>query len=524
MEKAQKEVSQLFDDIRTVPEETNLQDLKFLKLIIKETLRVHPSLPVIPRECRKRCEVHGYGIDVKSKVLINEWAIGRDPSYWNEAERFYPERFIDVSADFKGGSFEFIPLGAGKRMCLGISFATTYIEFTLAQMLYHFDWKLADGLKPENLDMIESVGGTLKRKQGLELIPISYRSLLLPSFPVLITILLFISIFWTRTKLIGSNDSSPNPPPGPMKLPFIGNIHQLLHPLFHHRLRDLAKKFGPVMQLQIGEVPTVIISSSEAAKEVLKTQEINFVDRPHLLAESILFYNRKGFSFAPYGDYWRELRKISILELLSAKRVRSFKSIREEEVSDFIGSIYAKEGSPINLSRMIFSLGNGIIARASIGKKCKTQEAFLPIVDELSLALGGLNMADVFPSSRFFRMVSRVRSRLERMHREADEMLDSIISERRANSGLASKMAKNEAEDLLGALLNLQDHGNLESQLTTSSIKATILEMFTGGGETSSTALEWAMSELIKNPRVMEKAQKEVRQVFDNIRNLKYVF
>ncbi|KAJ6724360.1 CYTOCHROME P450 71B11-RELATED [Salix viminalis] len=225
----------------------------------------------------------------------------------------------------------------------------------------------------------------------------------------------------------------------------------------------------------------------------------------------------KAFVFAPYGDYWRELRKISILEMLSAKRVRSFKSIREEEVSDFIGSIYAKEGSPINLSRMIFSLGNGIIARASIGKKCKTQEAFLPVLDELSQALGGLNMADVFPSSRFFRMVSRVRSRLERMHREADEMLDSIISERRANSGLASKMAKNEAEDLLGVLLNLQEHGNPESQLTTSSIKATILEMFSGGGDTSSTALEWAMSELIKNPRVMKKAQKEVRQVFDDI-------
>ncbi|KAJ6724355.1 CYTOCHROME P450 71D10 [Salix viminalis] len=139
MEKAQKEVRQVFDDIGTVPDETNLQDLKFLKLVIKETLRLHPSLAVIPRECRKRCEVHGYDIDVKSRVLINAWAIGRDPIYWNEAEKFYPERFIDVSADFKGSSFEFIPFGAGKRMCPGMSFAIANIEFTLAQMLYHFD-------------------------------------------------------------------------------------------------------------------------------------------------------------------------------------------------------------------------------------------------------------------------------------------------------------------------------------------------------------------------------------------------
>ncbi|XP_061982795.1 cytochrome P450 726A27-like [Populus nigra] len=337
------------------------------------------------------------------------------------------------------------------------------------------------------------------------------------SLPVFLTILLVISILWTWTKLIKSNKSSSNPPPGPWKLPFIGNLHQLVHPLPHHRLRDLAKKFGPVMQLQVGEVSTVIISSSEAAKEVLKTHEINFVERPHLVAASVLFYNRKDIAFAPYGEYWRQVRKISILELLSAKRVRSFKSIREEEVSNFITSIYSKEGSPINLSRMIFSLGNGIIARASIGKKCKNQEAFLPIVDELMKALGGFNMIDIFPSSKFIYMVSRVRSRLERMRREADEILESIISERRANSALASKMDKNEEDDLLGVLLNLQDHGNLEFELTTSDIKAIILGMFSGGGDTSSTALEWAMSELVKNPRVMEKAQKEVRQVFNDI-------
>jgi cytochrome P450 len=124
---------------------------------------------------------------------------------------------------------------------------------------------------------------------------------------------------------------------------------------------------------------------------------------------------------------------------------------------------------------MIFSLENSITARTSIGNKCKNHEGFLPIVEELAEALGGLNMIDIFPSSKFLYMVSRVRSRLERMHREADEILESIISERRANSALASKMGKNEEDDLLGVLLNLQDHGNLEFQLTTSTIKAVIL-------------------------------------------------
>jgi cytochrome P450 len=177
MEKAQKEVRQVFNDIGTIPDEASLHDLKFLKLIIKETLRLHPSGPLIPRECRKRCNVNGYDIHVKSKVLINAWAIGRDPNYWNEPERFYPDRFINVSTDFKGSDFEFIPFGAGKRMCPGMLFAIANIEFPLAQMLYHFDWKPADGLKPEDLDMTGSLGGTVKRKRDLKLIPISYRSL-----------------------------------------------------------------------------------------------------------------------------------------------------------------------------------------------------------------------------------------------------------------------------------------------------------------------------------------------------------
>jgi len=177
MEKAQKEVRQVFNDLGTTPDETSLHDLKFLKLIIKETLRLHPPVPLIPRECRKRCDVNGYDIHVKSKVLINAWAIGRDPNCWNEPERFYPERFINVSTDFKGTDFEFIPFGAGKRMCPGMLFATANTEFPLAQMLYHFDWKPADGLEPENLDMTESFGGAVKRKRDLNLIPIPYRSL-----------------------------------------------------------------------------------------------------------------------------------------------------------------------------------------------------------------------------------------------------------------------------------------------------------------------------------------------------------
>jgi cytochrome P450 len=229
------------------------------------------------------------------------------------------------------------------------------------------------------------------------------------------------------------------------------------------------------MQLQIGEVSTVVVSSGEAAKEVMKTHEINFVERPCLLVANIMFYNRKNIGFAPYGDYWRQMRKVCTLELFSAKRVRSFRSVREEEVSNFIRNIYAKAGSPINLSKMMLDLSNGVIARTSIGKKSKNQEAFLPIIEDVAEALAGLNIVDVFPSAKLLYMISKLRSRLERSHKKADEILENIINERRASKEERKTDQDNEVEVLLDVLLNLQNQGNLEFPLTTDSIKAIIV-------------------------------------------------
>ena len=178
MEKAQAEVRQVFGRKGNV-DETCLHELKFLKLIIKETLRLHPPSPfLLPRESRESCVINGYEIPAKTRVLVNAWAIGRDPRYWTEAERFYPERFTDSTIDFRGTNFEFIPFGAGRRICPGISFAIANIELPLAQCLYHFDWKFPSGSTRESLDMTESFGMTVRRKEDLYLIAVPCNSTL----------------------------------------------------------------------------------------------------------------------------------------------------------------------------------------------------------------------------------------------------------------------------------------------------------------------------------------------------------
>lgn len=170
MEKAQAEVRQAFKGKKRIYG-VDIQQLKYLKLVIKETLRLHPPGPLLaPRECREECNIAGYTIPINTVTIINAWALGRDPEYWNDPEKFEPERFSNSSVDFTGNNFEFIPFGAGKRMCPGINFAVTNVELLLAHLLFHLDWKLPGGISPEELDMTETFGASAIKKNELSLL------------------------------------------------------------------------------------------------------------------------------------------------------------------------------------------------------------------------------------------------------------------------------------------------------------------------------------------------------------------
>ncbi|ONI13691.1 hypothetical protein PRUPE_4G238600 [Prunus persica] len=354
-----------------------------------------------------------------------------------------------------------------------------------------------------------------------------------PSFQVLLAFLLFMIMVLKIGKIRGkTNYSASNLPPGPWKLPVIGNLHRLAGSLPHHRLRDLAKKYGPLMHLKLGEVSAVVVSSAEFAKEVMKTHDLIFASRPTILAANILSYGSTDIGFAPYGEYWRQLRKICTLELLSTKRVQSFRPIREEEVVNLIQWIASRAGSPINLTQEIYSSTYTITSRTAFGKKTRDQEKFIYIVKEFVKAASGFALADIFPSVSLLHLLSRMRPKLERLHKEADKIMGNIIKEHQRNV-VNTKSGEGEAdEDLVDVLLKFHDHGNeLEFSLTTENIKAVIFDIFAAGSETSSTAVDWAIAEMIKNPRVMNMAQNEVRELFNRkgqvdetcIREMKYL-
>lgn len=302
-------------------------------------------------------------------------------------------------------------------------------------------------------------------------------------------------------------------PPGPWKLPLIGNLHQLAGAgtLPHHTLQNLSRKYGPLMHLQLGEISAVVVSSSDMAKEIMKTRDLNFVQRPELLCPKIMAYDSTDIAFAPYGDYWRQMRKICTLELLSAKRVQSFSFIREEEVAKLILSIQlcACAGSPVNVSKSVFFLLSTLISRAAFGKKSEYEDKLLALLKKAVELTGGFDLADLFPSMKPIHLITRMKAKLEDMQKELDKILENIINQHQSNHG------KGEAEEnLVDVLLRVQKSGSLEIQVTINNIKAVIWDIFGAGTDTSATVLEWAMSELMKNPRVMKKAQAEIREAF----------
>ncbi|KAG0548643.1 hypothetical protein BDA96_01G184200 [Sorghum bicolor] len=148
--------------------EGDLIKLRYLQLVIKETLQLHALGPLLlPRECRESCQVMGYDVPKGTKVFVNVWAIARDRKLWHDAEQFKPKRFEDSSINFKGNDIEFTPFAAGRRICPGITLRLANLELALASLLYHFDWALSNGVKLEELDMAKAFRITLRKKSML---------------------------------------------------------------------------------------------------------------------------------------------------------------------------------------------------------------------------------------------------------------------------------------------------------------------------------------------------------------------
>ncbi|EYU25266.1 hypothetical protein MIMGU_mgv11b017547mg [Erythranthe guttata] len=172
MSKAHKELSDIVGLNNTV-EESHIPKLKYLEAVVKETMRLHPAIPLlIPRSPSQSSTVGGYTIPRNTMVFINVRSIQRDPSIWDNPLEFKPERFLDGESgkcDFRGNHFHYLPFGSGRRICTGIPLAERMLTHLLASLLHSFDWEIPKG--ESTLDMSEAFGIVLRKATPLVGIP-----------------------------------------------------------------------------------------------------------------------------------------------------------------------------------------------------------------------------------------------------------------------------------------------------------------------------------------------------------------
>nr|XP_011469756.1 PREDICTED: cytochrome P450 71A4-like [Fragaria vesca subsp. vesca] len=361
----------------------------------------------------------------------------------------------------------------------------------------------------------------------LQMLEFNNQTLLQPfSSLTLMHVLLLLIFLILLYKSFITSPTTKNSPPSPPKLPIIGNLHQLgSYP--YRSLEALAKRFGPdLMLLHFGSVPVLVVSSPETAGEVLHTNGLVFSSRPKLIVFKKLLYDHRDVSSAPYGDYWRQMKSIFVLHLLSNKRVQSYRGVREEETKLMLRKIEQSiSSSPdhsaaINLTEMFSSLTNDVSCRVAFGRKyCVGEdgEMFQELLKEFLELLGRVNIADYIPWLAWWSNFNGLNAKLDKVAKRFDDFLEGVVQEHIDIDASDSKKnnstkGNEDKKDFVDVLLGLQKEKGADFALDRLSIKALILDVFTAGNDTH-TIIDWAMSELLRHPRVMNKLQNEVRGI-----------
>ncbi|CAN6878364.1 unnamed protein product [Brassica oleracea var. botrytis] len=305
-------------------------------------------------------------------------------------------------------------------------------------------------------------------------------------------------------------------PPGPKTLPIIGNLHNIKGQP-HTCFINLSKTYGPVMLLRFGFVPVVVISSREGAEEALKTQDLECCSRPETVAARMISYNFKDIGFAPYGEEWKVLRKLVVVELLNMKKFQSFGYIREEENNLLVKKLTeaALTRSPVNLKKTLFTLVASIICRLAFGidiHKCEfvDEDNAADLVHKFELLVDGIAFSDFFPGVGWILdRVSGQNKTLNNVFSELDTFFQKILD---AHLKPVRTVSNNpDVVDVMVGLMKKQEQDGDSFKLTTDHFKGIISDIFLAGVNTSAITMIWTMTELIRNPNIMKKVQHEIR-------------
>ncbi|KAG2711777.1 hypothetical protein I3760_04G092900 [Carya illinoinensis] len=324
-------------------------------------------------------------------------------------------------------------------------------------------------------------------------------------------LVLVILAYLLREWIWRSMNKTKKLPPGPRGLPIFGNLH--MFGKFPHRdLYRLAQTYGPIMHLRLGFVPTIVVSSPQAAELFLKAHDLVFASRPLSEAAKHVSYEQKNLSFSPYGPYWRNIRKMCTIELLSNLKINSFRSMRKEELGLLVMFIEkaASDCMAVDLSAKVSSLSADMSCLMVLGKKYMDKDfderGFKAVIQEAMHLCATPNLGDYIPYIGLLDLQGLTR-RMKAVNKIFDKFLEKIIDAHVQSKDL------NKIKDFVDIMLRFMGCEDSEYHVERSNIKAIILDMLAGSMDTTATTIEWAISEVIKHPRVMKKLQKELEDV-----------
>ncbi|KAG4205902.1 hypothetical protein ERO13_A04G129706v2 [Gossypium hirsutum] len=356
-------------------------------------------------------------------------------------------------------------------------------------------------------------------------------------FALAFTITIAISVV---TILVKGNKRQKRRPPEPDgALPFIGHLHlfgknQLLHRIF----ADMADKHGPAFLIRLGVHRALVVNNWEVAKECFTTNDKVFSTRPKSIAVKYMGYDYKMLGFAPYGPYWRNMRKLAIVELLSSRRLELLKHVRDiNEIGSFIKELYeqsVKNGGValLEMKERIGDLATNIIVRMFAGKiyhgTSEESRRFQKALSDFFYLAGLFLVSDTIPSLGWLDIVMGNIGKIKRTAKELDFAIESWVNEhreRRLDRGIEGN------QDFIDVMLSIMDENNVPTQEADVTIKANCLTLALGGIDTNVATLSWAISLLLNNRHVLKRAQEELdihvgkqRQVEESdIANLVYL-
>ncbi|XP_061988489.1 flavonoid 3'-monooxygenase CYP75B137-like [Rosa rugosa] len=334
------------------------------------------------------------------------------------------------------------------------------------------------------------------------------------SGPWSVVITLSLVVLWYAWLYFKSSDSNSPLPPGPRPLPLVGNLLSL-DPELHSYFAGLAHTYGPIYKLRLGTKLCIVVTSPSVAREVLKDHDVTFANRDVPAAGRAASYGGSDIVWTPYGPEWRMLRKVCVLKMLSNTTLDSVHELRRKQVRRTVGFFYGRAGSPVDVGEQMFLTVMNVITNMLWGRTVQDEGAglgaeFRQVVGEMTELLVKPNVSDFYPGLARFDLQG-VFKQMEGLGKRFDAIFERVIDQRLR---MEKEGAKEEgSKDFLTFLLRLKEEGDSKTPFTMTHLKALLMDMVVGGTDTSSNTIEFAMSEVMNKPEVLQKVQQELEAV-----------